>query len=376
MRLEFPSCRTRKLSALSERPQRRSSPGAPAADMSARSTYGTSGMLTCCVFLLRIAQSAVAGASWTYTGDHGQDHWAESYPDCDGMAQSPINIKTADVSYDGTLPPIRPEGYSSPGGAPFTLSNNGHTVKLSLPPSMQLSGLPNNYTAVQLHLHWGNTSNPEGSEHQLDGKMSLAELHIVHYNSDKFPNINEAKDKPNGLAVLGVLIETGSEDNAAYGKILSYLDKVTYADQSVSVPSFNIEVLLPEGPDQYFRYGGSLTTPPCYESVVWTIFYNKVQISMSQMDKLQTMLYSTKASSPSAVLQSNVRHPQPLNQRTVYSSFMMQPALTTGKILGIVFGTFLGLLGLSLVLYYIIKQVRKHREQTSGPSEQPGGVKA
>ncbi|CAJ0939045.1 unnamed protein product [Ranitomeya imitator] len=228
-------------------------------------------------------------------------------------------------------------------------------------------------------------------------------LHIVHYNSDKFPNINEAKDKPNGLAVLGVLIETGSEDNAAYGKIINYLDKVTYAgkksqkcatrlrslrtlplltsamcpaDQSVSVPSFNIEALLPEGPDQYFRYGGSLTTPPCYESVVWTVFYNKVQISMSQMEKIQTMLYSTKASSPSVVLQSNVRHPQPLNQRAVYSSFMMQPALTTGKILGIVFGTFLGLLGLSLVLYFIVKQVRKHRAQTSGPSEQAGGIKA
>ncbi|XP_073495582.1 carbonic anhydrase 14 isoform X3 [Phyllobates terribilis] len=316
------------------------------------------------------------GALWTYTGDHGQEHWAKSYPDCGGTAQSPINIKTADVSYDGTLPPIRPEGYSSPGGAPFTLSNNGHTVKLSLPPSMRLRGLPNNYTAVQLHLHWGSTSNPGGSEHQLDGEISPAELHIVHYNSDKFPDINEAKDKPDGLAVLGILIETGSDDNAAYGNIISHLDKVTYVDQSVSVPSFNIEVLLPEGLDQYFRYGGSLTTPPCYESVLWTVFYNKVQISMSQMEKLQTMLYSTKSNSPSVVLQSNVRHPQPLNQRAVYSSFMMQAALTTGKILGIVFGTFLGLLGLSLVLYYIIKQVRKHRAQTSDPSEQAGGVKA
>ncbi|KAM4014534.1 carbonic anhydrase 14 [Anomaloglossus baeobatrachus] len=338
--------------------------------------FGTSGMLTCCVFLLRIAQSAVAGASWTYTGDHGQEHWAESYPDCGGKAQSPINIKTADVSYDDSLPPIRPEGYSIPGAAPFTLSNNGHTVKLSLPPTMRLHGLPNNYTAVQLHLHWGSTSIPEGSEHQLDGDISPAELHIVHYNSDKFPSINEAKSKPNGLAVLGVLIETGSEENAGYGNIISYLDKVTYADQSVSVPSFNIEMLLPEGLDQYFRYGGSLTTPPCYESVVWTVFYNKVQISRSQMEKLQTMLYSTKASSPSVVLQSNVRDPQPLNQRTVYSSFMMQPGMTTGKILGIVFGVFLGLLGLSLVLYYMVKQVRKHRAQTSGPSEQTGAGKA
>lgn len=343
--------------------------------MSACSTYGTYGMLACYVFLLRIAQSAVAGASWTYTGDHGQKHWAESYPDCGGTFQSPINIKSADVSYDGTLPPIRPEGYSTQGGAPFTLTNNGHTVKLSLPPSMRLHGLPNNFTAVQLHLHWGNVSNPEGSEHQLDGKIYPGELHVVHYNADKFPDINEAKSKPNGLAVLGILIETGGEDNAAYGNIINYLDKITYADQSVAIPSFSIEELLPEGLDQYFRYGGSLTTPPCYQSVVWTVFHNKVQISVSQMEKLQTMLYATKASSPSVALQSNVRDPQPLNQRTVYSSFMMRSALSTGKTLGIVFGSFLGLLGLSMVLYFIVKQVRKHRAQSLDPSEHSGTVK-
>ncbi|KAG9466421.1 hypothetical protein GDO78_016671, partial [Eleutherodactylus coqui] len=259
----------------------------------------------------------------TVRGDHGQHHWADSYADCGGTAQSPINIKTADVSHDAALPPIRLEGYSTPGGVPFSLSNNAHTVMLSLPSSMRLHGLPYNFTAVQLHLHWGSISNPEGSEHQIDGKISPGELHIVHYNSDKYADVNAAKSKPNGLAVLGVLIETGSEDNAAYGNIINYLDKVSYADQSISIPSFNIENLLPDGLDHYFRYAGSLTTPPCYESVVWTVFHNKVQVSVSQMEKLQTMLYSTQASSPSVVLQNNVRDPQPLNQRVVYSSFMM-----------------------------------------------------
>ncbi|XP_071971045.1 carbonic anhydrase 14 isoform X2 [Engystomops pustulosus] len=309
-------------------------------------------------------------------GDHGQEHWADSYPDCGGKSQSPINIQTRAVSYDASLPPIRPVGYSTPGGAPFTLTNNGHTVKVSLPPSMRLHGLPNNFTAVQLHLHWGSTANPGGSEHQMDGKISPAELHIVHYNSDKYSNINVAKDKPTGLAVLGILIEAGGEDNTAYGNIINYLDKVTYADQSVSIPSFSIKELLPEGLDQYFRYGGSLTTPPCYESVVWTVFYNKVHISASQMRRLQTMLYSNKANSPSVVLQTNVRDPQPLNQRVVYTSFMIEPGLSTGKVLGIVFGVFLGLMGLFMVLYFIVKQARKHRAQTLDAAEQAGAAKA
>lgn len=32
-------------------------------------------------------------------------------------------------------------------------------------------------------------------------------MHVVHYNSDKYPNISSAVDKSDGLAVLGVLIE-------------------------------------------------------------------------------------------------------------------------------------------------------------------------
>lgn len=33
------------------------------------------------------------------------------------------------------------------------------------------------------------------------------QLHIVYYNSDRYPNDSVAKDKPEGLAVVAVLIE-------------------------------------------------------------------------------------------------------------------------------------------------------------------------
>lgn len=35
-------------------------------------------------------------------------------------------------------------------------------------------------------------------------------MHIVHFNSDKYPNVSMAVDKSDGLAVLGVLIEVGA----------------------------------------------------------------------------------------------------------------------------------------------------------------------
>lgn len=53
--------------------------------------------------------------------------------------------------------------------------------------------------------------------------------------------------------------------------------------QKTSVPPFSVRELLPPELAQFFRYNGSLTTPPCYQSVVWTVFSQKVQISAGQV---------------------------------------------------------------------------------------------
>lgn len=53
--------------------------------------------------------------------------------------------------------------------------------------------------------------------------------------------------------------------------------------QEVSIPGFSIEELLPKRPEEYYRYRGSLTTPPCYPTVLWTVFRNPVEISQQQV---------------------------------------------------------------------------------------------
>lgn len=42
---------------------------------------------------------------------------------------------------------------------------------------------------------------------------------------------------------------------------------------------------LPEDTSMYFRYNGSLTTPGCFESVIWTVFDQKQTISHRQVHK-------------------------------------------------------------------------------------------
>lgn len=53
--------------------------------------------------------------------------------------------------------------------------------------------------------------------------------------------------------------------------------------QNTSVPPFDVGGLLPPLRAQFFRYNGSLTTPPCYQSVLWTVFGRRAQISMEQV---------------------------------------------------------------------------------------------
>lgn len=55
------------------------------------------------------------------------------------------------------------------------------------------------------------------------------------------------------------------------------------ADQKVSIPAFDIQSLLPKDLGRYYRYNGSLTTPPCYQSVIWMLFHERVQISKAQV---------------------------------------------------------------------------------------------
>ncbi|PNI22755.1 CA14 isoform 1 [Pan troglodytes] len=305
--------------------------------------------------------AADGGQHWMYEGPHGQDHWPASYPECGNNAQSPIDIQTDSVTFDPDLPALQPHGYDQPGTEPLDLHNNGHTVQLSLPSTLYLGGLPRKYVAAQLHLHWGQKGSPGGSEHQINSEATVAELHIVHYDSDSYDSLSEAAEKPQGLAVLGILIEVGETKNIAYEHILSHLHEVRHKDQKTSVPPFNLRELLPPQLGQYFRYNGSLTTPPCYQSVLWTVFYRRSQISTEQLEKLQGTLFSTEEE-PSKLLVQNYRALQPLNQRMVFASFIQAgSSYTTGEMLSLGVGILVGCLCLLLAVYFIARKIRKKR---------------
>ncbi|XP_057898634.1 carbonic anhydrase 14 [Melospiza georgiana] len=296
-------------------------------------------------------------------GPHGQQHWPEAHPECGGRAQSPIDIATSRAQHDPSLPPLLPEGYERPESPQLSLANNGHTAVLALPPSLRLRGLPRTFAAVQLHFHWGRPGSAAGAEHLLDGRRAPAEMHVVHFDSERFADASAAQQQPGGLAVLGVLLELGDNPHPAYDNILRHLGSIRHAGQTVDIPSFSIRELLPERLERYYRYNGSLTTPPCSQSVLWNVLPQPVRISRAQLEQLQGSLYCTKEEEEPQLLVNNFRAPQELNARSVLSSFRGSQGYSTGAIIAIIFGTIACCAGLFLAFHFGAKRMRARREQ-------------
>ncbi|XP_077996359.1 carbonic anhydrase 14-like [Glandiceps talaboti] len=187
--------------------------------------------------------------------------------------------------------------------------------------------LPSEYELTQLHFHWGDVNNV-GSEHQLDGKQYSAEMHIVGYDHLNYNTFEEAGDQSDGLAVVSVLIEVGGSDNPTFTALTESLSNIIYKDQSYELPSvFSILSMLPSDREAFYRYKGSLTTPGCDESVVWTVIKNTIQISEAQINEFRSLKFNAEGE-PDSPMVNNYRPPQDLNDRTVSINDMSTGAAT------------------------------------------------
>ncbi|XP_068127664.1 carbonic anhydrase 15-like, partial [Hyperolius riggenbachi] len=262
---------------------------------------------------------------WCYSSQNpacGPDHWKDISHSCGGDHQSPINIIKAKAERDSNLADITFDGYNIAPHGQWKLMNDGHSVMMTLPEGISISGagLPYSYHAVQFHIHWGSPTK-DGSEHTVDGKQFPLELHIVHMNA-KYSSITEAKKDPEGLAVLGILITEGETDNPSYSPLVSAMKNVSLQGDIIEINSFPLESLLPphDKLSSYYRYQGSLTTPDCAESVIWTVFEHAVTISRAQRQILTDTVNFSAKGEPLVKMTSNFRPPQPVNKRPVRAS--------------------------------------------------------
>ncbi|XP_055331041.1 putative carbonic anhydrase 3 [Paramacrobiotus metropolitanus] len=281
-----------------------------------------------------IDANARSGATgWTYdTWENPEsklwpNEWHIAYPACGGARQSPVNL-----TFDGTklnrvrLPPIYVTNYGeAPSGFKWKLENNGHTLQLSAPkftkmPTLSGGGLPQlSYTFRQIHVHWG-SEDARGSEHFLEGKQFALEMHLVHY-MDGVPD-SVVTSNPGGIAVLGILFEVAqeSEVDPLWDDLIEKVTKVAKPGALIApVPHFVLERLLPTN-RSFMRYYGSLTTPPCTEAVVWTVFTTPIRIAARHLTVLRSLRTESgghRISKKQQFMVDNYRPLQRLNNRDI-----------------------------------------------------------
>ena len=117
------------------------------------------------------------------------------------------------------------------------------------------------------------------------------QIHFVHWNRTEYGSPNTAAGQGNGLAVLGIFIETSpsNEDHPELAKLIPFLEKITHCGDKLNLTeTINPKNFLPKNGNgnskRFWTYEGSLTTPPLLESVIWILFQQPIKASEKQVN--------------------------------------------------------------------------------------------
>ncbi|KAK3240365.1 hypothetical protein CYMTET_49788 [Cymbomonas tetramitiformis] len=252
--------------------------------------------------------SVVSDIGYTYAEEStfapGPDTWAESYPACGGQSQSPITLPAIHKAMQDAGSALGQGLHLNGLCTRYKAAVNSHTWKVTDfakcndggPPSITYQG--EEYTMLQFHWH-------APSEHSVAGKFYDAETHFVHQKV--------GSTGTDDLLVIGVLLAANSHtDNAFLADFWPHFDNAKH-DISAGINPY--ATFFPDqGNTSYYAYSGSLTTPPCDETVQWIVLTTPVPMSYNQLSVYKAALAALPQTFESL---TNNRPIQDLNDRKI-----------------------------------------------------------
>ena len=176
--------------------------------------------------------------------------------------QSPIDLKEA--VYAPKLQDQVDIGWANTESLPIA-PKHGHGADLpGEQQALTLNGKAFEPKGFHFHAH---------SEHLVNGSAYPMELHIVHQNDDDGTR-----------AVVGVFIDdqgtSGSKSDNSVNQLIDSLESEHPSTVAASV-------ILPQSTEQFYRYEGSLTTPPYDENVSWLVMREPIHVSPETLNRLK-----------------------------------------------------------------------------------------
>jgi carbonic anhydrase len=203
---------------------------------------------------------------WGYTGDVAPKHWSElneNFKMCsEGNSQSPINvIATSDINLSDLNLSYTTRSKS--------IIDNGHSVQVNITDGSVLNIDGASYKLKQFHFH-------TPSENNINSKSFPLEAHFVHATDD------------GKLAVIAVMFKEGTENRtlAKIWKKLPTLKRGT--EEKCGLTNDEVKSLMPTNKD-YYKFTGSLTTPPCSENVKWHVYKTPLTVSKKQASQFTAL---------------------------------------------------------------------------------------
>ncbi|HBS22469.1 MULTISPECIES: carbonic anhydrase family protein [Thalassospira] len=197
-------------------------------------------------------------SKWGYDGSGAPEYWSTldpAYQLCgSGKNQSPINLAN---NIDADLPPIDFH-YDV---TAREIVNNGHTIQINMNSGAYITLNEHQFDLIQMHFH-------APSENHIGGKSFALEAHLVHADQD------------GNLAVVAIMYDIDAE-NAALASFWANMPQKA-GDSEATPDNTTIASVLAEDRD-YYRFNGSLTTPPCSEGVTWLVQKQPQTISETQL---------------------------------------------------------------------------------------------
>lgn len=209
--------------------------------------------------------SASVDDSWSYQGPGAPERWgdlSEEWFFCkQGKYQSPIDISDPVVS---NLPPLALSFATLAG----SITNNGHTLQITVEQGNSVMLDKQRWELKQFHFHMP-------SEHHINGQRFALEIHFVHSN-----------DRQEWL-VVAVMLVAGQANPALQALIQALPPR---QNQPQALPHrLSLTALFPLS-KRYYRFSGSLTTPPCTEGVRWLVMKQPVEASPTQLARFAQAL--------------------------------------------------------------------------------------